>query len=158
MDELIDVTDVCGRVMRPEWLAASESVHRQLRQFREPYTDAMERVFAGGGRMRVAVRGAAVAGLAVWRAFEKTDAGLQMYVDDLVTDERRRSSGVGSTLLRSLIDTARALGCAMFELDSGTHRKRAHAFYFRERMEITAFHFVLRVGEGGGSPERPSGR
>jgi GNAT superfamily N-acetyltransferase len=120
----------------------SERVHRQLREFRLPYAEALARVFSGGGRMRVAVRDGNVAGVAVWRAFEKTDAGMQMYVDDLITDETLRSSGVGGALLRSLEETARALGCAMFELDSGTHRRRAHAFYFRERMAIAAYHFV----------------
>lgn len=100
--------------------------------------------------MRVAVRNGDVAGIAVWRAFEKTDAGMQMYVDDLVTDEPLRSSGVGTTLLRSLEETARAFGCAMFELDSGTHRRRAHAFYFREGMTIHSFHFVKPLA----TPER----
>jgi L-amino acid N-acyltransferase YncA len=143
MEQIIDVTDDAGRVVASDWLAASERVHRQLREFRRPYAEALGRVFAGGGRMRVVVRHGQVAGIAVWRAFEKTDAGLQMYVDDLITDETLRSSGVGAALLRSLMATARDLGCTMFELDSGTHRRRAHAFYFRERMTITAYHFVM---------------
>ena len=145
MDDILDITDDAGRVVHEEWLSRSEPVHRQLRAFRMPYADAMARVFAGGGRMRVLVRNGEVAGVAVWRAFKKTDAGMQMYVDDLVTDERQRSSGVGGALLRSLVGTARELGCARFELDSGTQRKRAHAFYFRERMAIDSFHFVLRL-------------
>jgi GNAT superfamily N-acetyltransferase len=142
MLELIDVTDERGRVARPDWLVRSEAVHRQLREFRRPYADALARVFEGGGRMRIAALDGRVAGVAVWRAFEKTDAGMQMYVDDLITDEAARSTGVGGALLRSLVETARALGCAMFELDSGTHRRRAHAFYFREGMAIHSFHFV----------------
>jgi GNAT superfamily N-acetyltransferase len=143
VERIIDVTDAAGRVVEPEWLAKSEATHRQLREFRGPYAEELAKVFAGGGRMRVVVRDETVVGVAVWRAFEKTDAGMQMYVDDLITDEGRRSSGVGAALLRSLIATARAIGCRMFELDSGTHRRRAHAFYHRERMAITAFHFVM---------------
>jgi GNAT superfamily N-acetyltransferase len=145
MDEIIDITDDEGRVVRPALLVASERVHRQLREFRRPYPEALARVFAGGGRMRVALDRGDVAGIAVWRAYEKTDAGMQLYVDDLIVDESRRSSGVGRALLRSLVETSRTLGCAMFELDSGTHRKRAHAFYFREGMTIGAFHFVMPV-------------
>jgi GNAT superfamily N-acetyltransferase len=140
--ELIDVTDDGGRVARPEWLERAEAVHRELRDFREPYGTVLARVFAGGGRMRVAVVDGEVAGVAVWRLYEKTHPGLQLYVDDLVTASGRRSKGVGAALLRSLEATARERGCLLLELDSGTARKRAHAFYLRERMEISAFHFV----------------
>lgn len=142
MIEIVDVTDDQGRIARPEWLEKSEAVHRELRDFRNPYATVLARVFAGGGRMRVAVVGGAVAGVAVWRIYEKTHPGLQLYVDDLVTAAARRSSGVGAALLRSLETTARERGCLLLELDSGTARKRAHAFYLRERMEIGAFHFV----------------
>ena len=140
--EIIDVTDDGGGVARPEWLAKSEAAHRELRDFREPYGTVMRRVFAGGGRMRVAVVDGEVAGVAVWRIHEKTHPGMQMYVDDLVTLPARRSKGVGAALLRSLEATARERGCLQLELDSGTARTRAHAFYLRERMAITAFHFV----------------
>jgi GNAT superfamily N-acetyltransferase len=140
--EIVDVTDDGGRVARPEWLAKSEATHRELRDFREPYDAVMRRVFAGGGRMRLAVVDGEVAGVAVWRLYEKTHPGLQLYVDDLVTLPARRSKGVGAALLRSLEATARERGCLLLELDSGTARKRAHAFYLRERMEISAFHFV----------------
>jgi len=140
--EILDVTDDAGRIVRPEWLARAEAVHRELREFRDPYAAVLARVFAGGGRMRIAALDGEVAGVAVWRVYEKTHPGLQMYVDDLVTSSARRSSGVGAALLRSLEDTARDRGCLLLELDSGTARKRAHAFYLRERMEIGAFHFV----------------
>jgi GNAT superfamily N-acetyltransferase len=140
--ELVDVTDDQGRVVSPEWLAKSEAVHRQLRKFSTPYAVALAEVFAGGGRMRVAVVDGEVAGVAVHRTYVNTSAGKRMYVDDLVTDEARRSSGVGAALLRSLETTARAQGCRLLTLDSGTWRRRAHGFYLREGMEIDAFHFT----------------
>jgi GNAT superfamily N-acetyltransferase len=140
--EILDVTDDGGRVARPDWLARAEAVHRELRDFRDPYAEVLGRVFAGGGRMRIAAVDGAVAGVAIWRVYEKTHPGLQLYVDDLVTAAARRSSGVGRALLASLEKTARERGCLLLELDSGTARKRAHAFYLRERMEIGAFHFV----------------
>jgi GNAT superfamily N-acetyltransferase len=142
MTELIDVTDDAGRVVRPDWLARSEAVHRQLRKFQRPYPEAMAEVFAGGGRMRIAVVDGEVAGVAVHRTHVNTCDGRMMYVDDLVTDETRRSAGVGAALLRSLEASARADGCRMLRLDSGTWRRRAHQFYLREKMEIDAFHFT----------------
>jgi GNAT superfamily N-acetyltransferase len=147
MPDLIDVTDATGRIARPDWLARAEPTHRELRNFAEPYETVMTRVFAGGGRMRVAVDGDAVLGVAVWRVYENTYPGLHMYVDDLVTTSTRRSTGVGRALLSSLERTSRELGCKGLALDSGTARRRAHGFYLREKLEITAFHFFRKLSD-----------
>jgi len=143
--ELIDVTDAAGRVSRPDVLARAEPVHRELRTFDEPYADVLARVFAGGGRMRVATRGGDVVGVAIYRVFENTYAARQLFVDDLVTAAAHRSGGVGAALLGSLESTARDAGCATLALDSGTSRDRAHAFYFREGLAISSYHFSKRV-------------
>ena len=88
--QIIDVTSSTGAVAHPDWLARAEPVHRELRRFRDGhdgYLDTMTRIFAGGGRMRIAVAAidGAVASVAVYRVYEKSHPGLQMYVDDLVT-------------------------------------------------------------------------
>ena len=70
-------------------------------------------------------------------------SGRTLYVDDLVTDEGARSKGHGETILKWLIEHARAAGCATFSLDSGTQRPEAHAFYFRQGLRITDFHFQM---------------
>jgi hypothetical protein len=62
-------------------------------------------------------------------------------VDDLVTDEARRSRGVGRALLAHLEEKARKLGCDVLALDSGAQRAAAHKFYFREGMHIPGFCF-----------------
>lgn len=143
------VTDVCdsaGRIVAPQWLAAAETVHRQLRpNLPADYAAKMARVFAGGGRMTVAADGASVAGLAVWRVFEDTHNGVRLYVDDLVTDEARRSRGVGHALIEALETRARAAGAVLLSLDSGTQRTRSHAFYFREGLRITSFNFKKSI-------------
>ncbi|KAF1692155.1 GNAT family N-acetyltransferase [Pseudoxanthomonas koreensis] len=78
-----------------------------------------------------------------WRVQEMLAHGRFLYVDDLVTDATTRSSGHGKALLDWLKDQARALGCASLQLDSGTQRTDAHAFYLRERLRITSFHFGI---------------
>jgi hypothetical protein len=129
-------------LVEPEWLARAEGVHRQLRpQLPSDYVAKMQAVFASAGEMCVAVQGQQVAGVAVFRSFENTHAGRKFYVDDLVTDEVLRSSGVGHGLLVFLEHMARSRGCNGMELDSGTHRTRAHRFYFREGFLITSFAF-----------------
>ena len=70
-------------------------------------------------------------------------SGKTLYVDDLVTDAAQRSQGYGEAMITGLITLAREAGCATFSLDSGTHRQEAHAFYFRQGLRITDFHFQL---------------
>ena len=125
-----------------DWLKRAESVHRQLRTaLPADYEGKMKRVFAGGARMCVAAEGDAVRGVAVYRINENTFEGLHLYVDDLVTDERQRSRGVGRALMEHLQSLARAAGCEATTLDSGTQRTQAHKFYFREGMVVSSFHF-----------------
>src|SRR5450432_3015486 len=75
-----------------------------------------------------------VAAVAGFRVMEMLATGRTLYVDDLVTDEAKRSRGNGKAMVNWLQEHARAAGCETFSLDSGTHRQEAHAFYFRERM------------------------
>ena len=136
------VTDDRGKVIAGDWLLYAEAVHRQLRPgLPEDYVGRLMEVFAGGGRMVVAAEAGEVHGLAIWRLIENTYEGRRLYVDDLVTDEQRRSRGVGKALLCWLEAHARELGCDMLALDSGVQRSRAHAFYFREGMTIASFTF-----------------
>lgn len=108
-------------------------VEQCLRQFDDGfmatalYDEGIPRAFAG------------------WRALEMLATGKQVYVDDLVTDETVRSRGYGKALLDWLKVEAKRLGCARMQLDSGTFRKDAHAFYLREGLRIEAFHFGISV-------------
>ena len=144
--QIVDVTNDSGAVVAPEWLGKAEGVHRQLRTtLPTDYAAKMRRVFGDGGRMCVAVRDDVVVGVAVYRIFENTASGRELYVDDLVSDEASRSQGVGRALLASLEEKGRALGLDVLELDSGTQRQDAHRFYFRERLAISSFHFYKRL-------------
>lgn len=90
----------------------------------------------------------AVAGI---RIAECLCDGRYLYVDDLVTDESERSKGYGDQLFDWIVDHARENGCLELGLDSGVERCAAHRFYFRKRMEISAHHFSLNVGEPQGA-------
>jgi GNAT superfamily N-acetyltransferase len=83
-------------------------------------------------------KAAAVAGI---RLINNLAWGRFIYVDDLVTDEKLRSTGLGKRLIRGLMTEARAYGCNRFELDSGVQRFGAHRFYLREGMFISCHHF-----------------
>jgi GNAT superfamily N-acetyltransferase len=89
----------------------------------------------------------AVRAVAGYRYHDKLFSGCNLYVDDLVTDSEQRSQGHGHALLAWLAEQARAQGCTQLELDSGVQRFDAHRFYFRERMHISAYHFVIPLNE-----------
>jgi GNAT superfamily N-acetyltransferase len=115
--------------LRPH-LVEAEFVARVRRMQREQFHLAF--VDAGG----------AVCAVAGYRFQDKLFSGKNLYVDDLVTDSNQRSQGHGRALLAWLMDEARQHGCENFELDSGVQRFDAHRFYLRERMHISAYHFV----------------
>lgn len=96
-----------------------------------------------GFLMAFVEEGGDVRAVAGFRYLDLLFSGLTLYVDDLVTDPRHRSSGHGRALLGWLRDQARARGCATLTLDSGVQRIEAHRFYFRERMSIQGYHFSM---------------
>lgn len=139
---VLAVTDDSGAVVESEWLMRAETVHRQLRPHLPlAYASRLAEVFANGARMAVVVDGEAVVCVAIWRLIENTYEGRRLYVDDLVSDESRRSQGAGKTMLDWLELRARSFGCDVLALDSGVQRARAHRFYFREGMFIPSFNF-----------------
>jgi len=139
---VVQITGNGGEVTQPQWLARAELIHRQLRpQLPVDYAAKMRKVFEDGGEMCVAVVAERVVGVAVFREFENTHVGRRFYIDDLVTDESDRSTGAGRSLMSYLEKLARDRGCPGLDLESGTHRNRAHRFYFREGLFITAFSF-----------------
>ena len=139
--KIVEVFAQGGQVAGNEWLARAESVHRQLRpHLPDDYPAKMTRVLKDA-RMALAVKGDTVLGLAVYRWHENTFDGLKFYVDDLVTDEAHRSSGVGHALMVHLGVVAKELGAGGLKLDSATQLTQAHKFYFREGFVITSFNF-----------------
>jgi GNAT superfamily N-acetyltransferase len=86
-----------------------------------------------------------IVSVAGFRLQNMLSSGKTLYVDDLVTDAAARSQGHGEAMLQWLIALAREADCDTFSLDSGTHRQDAHAFYLRERLRITSFHFSLSL-------------
>lgn len=85
----------------------------------------------------------AVAGYRVQRMLFQKESGRLLYVDDLVTDEGRRSKGHGRALLAWLVQEARREDCDALELDSGVQRVGAHRFYLNQGMHIASYHFRL---------------
>ena len=144
--EVVAVTGDHGTILNEDLLAQAQVIHRQLRpQIPEDYVGRMKEIFANGAEMAVARIGPEVVGLTVFRVLEKTFTGRELYCDDLVTDERRRSGGVGHALMAYMERVARSRDCDVLALDSGTQRQQAHKFYFREGLTVTSFHFSRKL-------------
>ena len=107
----------------------------------------MQRQIADGCRATVLFDADGVPrAFACWRVMEMLAVGRHVYVDDLVTDTAARSRGHGKAMLDWLKAEAGRRGCARLQLDSGTQRQDAHAFYLREGLRIEAFHFGVALG------------
>lgn len=83
-----------------------------------------------------------------FRISESLSAGRFLYVDDLVCLESHYGKGYAKALMRWIEAHARAAGCRQLSLDSGTQRQRAHHFYYRAGLSITAFHFGKPLDRG----------
>ncbi len=143
---VVPVTDEKGSIVAADLLVAAEGVHRQLRpHLPADYVARMKEVFRSGAEMAVAVDEGQVAGIIVFRVLEKTFSGRELYCDDLITDEKRRSAGVGAALIAYMVGVSRDRGVDTLALDSGTQRQQAHKFYFREGLAVGAFHFTRKI-------------
>lgn len=143
---IVEIGSPSGGIVAPELLAGAEAVHRQLRPgLPREYAEKITAIVRDGAVMCVAVRADRVVGVMVYRIFENSHAGRRCYVDDLVTDESDRSTGVGKALLEHVQSVARSGSCSSVELESGSQRSGAHRFYFRESFVITGFSFKKAV-------------
>ncbi|MBL8021706.1 MAG: GNAT family N-acetyltransferase [Leptospirales bacterium] len=123
-------------------LNSAEALHRQLRpKLPDDYVGYMQTMFKEGAGMFVMNDERLPVAIGVYRLHHTTFAGRRFYVDDLVTDEARRSRGFGKSLLAYLKEEAGRLAANVFTLESGTHRMEAHKFYFREGLVIPGFSF-----------------
>lgn len=140
-----DEVNACFAVMRElrPHVPAADFVPRVRSMAREGY----ELVYVEeDGQIR------AVAG---FRIMHLLCCGRILYVDDLVTRESDRSKGWGRALLEWLKGRAREAGCAELHLDSGVQRTDAHRFYRDNALEVSSYHFRIRLGAPASAAERP---
>jgi GNAT superfamily N-acetyltransferase len=134
------------RLTTDEEILAARRVMRQLRpQIPEAaYLETVRRMMQTDGYLQAAVfEGDTVVAVAGYRFMEMLYAGKTLYVDDLNTDETRRSRGYGKMLMDWLKDEGKDRGCVQLQLDSGVQRERTHRFYFREGLTINCYHFRI---------------
>ena len=138
------MTPMVRRLTTDDDILAARRVMRQLRpQISEAsYLETVHRMMQTDGYLQAAVfEGDTVVAVAGYRFMEMLFSGKSLYVDDLNTDETRRSRGHGRMLMEWLKREAKERGCRQLQLDSGVQREQTHRFYFREGLSINCYHF-----------------
>jgi GNAT superfamily N-acetyltransferase len=127
----------CARVLRELRTALTEEeiVERVQQQMRHGY------------RLVCIQTAEYVQSVAGYRLMQNLHYGAFLYVDDLVTRADCKRNGFAGQLFDWLLEQARDQGCSALVLDSGVQRFEAHRFYLKNRMDITAHHFVRNVRE-----------
>jgi len=140
------MSSVVRKLTTDEEILAARGVMRQLRPQipEEAYLETVRRMMKTDGYLQAAVfEGDTVVAVAGYRFMEMLFSGKTLYVDDLNTDETRRSRGHGRLLMDWLKREARDRQCAQLQLDSGVQREQTHRFYFREGLTINCYHFRI---------------
>jgi GNAT superfamily N-acetyltransferase len=145
------VTETVETVETDAAILACYDVMAQLRPqlARGSFVGTVRAMQRDGLRLACIRDGGRVVAVAGYRISTNLFCGRHLYVDDLVTDEAERSKGHGKALLAWLRRLAVEQDCDVFHLDSGSQRKRAHAFYEREGMELAGYHFSVQLKPRG---------
>ncbi len=131
-----------------EEIAACFEAMRPLRPqlVQEQFPAQVRELMAEGYQLACLTQDERVVCVAGFRIQSNFFLGRHLYVEDLSTLEAFRSTGHGARMLDWLRRKAVAERCAALDLDSGVQRHLAHRFYFREGMQIAAYHFLQRLG------------
>lgn len=116
-------------------LRTAYSKERLIAQIKEQRQQGYQLAYAESGGEVLCVAGFVMGTKLAW--------GKHIYVDDLVTAENHRSSGVGAKMIAWLKVYAQKHGCQRLQLDSGVQRFAAHRFYLREGFIISSHHFSM---------------
>lgn len=132
------------RIDTPEGVAACFELMHELRPHLASAQELVQRWQSQAGegyRMVAAYSDGAPAALAGYRVQHNLVHGRFLYVDDLVTQGRRRSTGLGAVLMDWLKAEGRVLGCARLVLDTPMSNALGHRFYFRNGLLASALRF-----------------
>ncbi|UJR31667.1 hypothetical protein I4U23_019148 [Adineta vaga] len=150
-NDQIKVLDISDLSKNEDILIQAQDVFRQLR----PNLSSDQKIYAsqirnicetGPAHMLVAISNDEkrnVLGLAIYRLSQHMKYSKFIYCDDLITDENKRSLGVGRALVNTMKKEAEKLNLNRIALDSGCQRGRAHKFYHREGFRIDQFEMTI---------------
>lgn len=129
----------------PDQIAACLAVISQLRPYLTDMSVWMDRaasLISGGYKILAVWEKDVVVAMAGFRFSDNMIYGKFLYVDDLITDMRKRGSGLGAMLLNELQSCGRAEGCGYLVLDTAATNIEARRFYEREGLKNLALGYL----------------
>ncbi|CAO3426632.1 Histone acetyltransferase HPA2 and related acetyltransferases [Azospirillum endophyticum] len=133
-----------------EEVAACFPLMRQLRPHlssEDEFVSRWRRQIAAGYRLLALWQADGPTALAGFRLQDNLVHGVHFYVDDLVTDEKARSTGAGRLMMDRLKSEARRSGCTRLVLDTPLTNMLGHRFYFRHGLLARALRFSIDLDE-----------
>lgn len=112
---------------------------------KESFIDIVRELENGGFKLAYIEDNKAIVCVAGYRILSNLCFGKNLYVEDLVTSESSRSKSYGEKMIVWLKEVAANECCRVLHLDSGTHRARAHKFYFTQNFSISDYHFYMEL-------------
>lgn len=101
-----------------------------------------------------AIREGKLVGVAgVWLG-TKVWCGNYLEIDNFVIHPDYRSKGIGSLLLERLENVGLQNDCNVLVIDSYTNNHASHRLYHKLGFEIWSFHFIRKIGNFTGGPEK----
>jgi len=133
-----DIAAICPLLAELGYPSSELAVRARLAQLEQD----------GGYTSRVAERDGQLLGLmTLGKTWMIEMDGMQVRVTALVVAEQARGLGIGAALLDEAEHWAREQGATALQLNSGTHRPEAHAFYQRCGFTHTGLRFYKRIGD-----------
>jgi len=109
------------------------------------YAELLKDMCANNYRVACAFADKKCIGLSGFWINTKIYSGKYVEIDNLVIDEKYRSSGVGKLICDWIIVKAKEEGCETAMLDAYVENSPAHRFYFREGYKVRGFHFIKKI-------------
>ena len=101
-----------------------------------------------------AIREGKLVGVAgIWLG-TKVWCGNYLEIDNLVIHPDYRAKGIGSLLLERLENVGLQNDCNVLVIDSYTNNHASHRLYHKLGFEIWSFHFIRKIGNFTGGPEK----
>lgn len=104
--------------------------------------DRAKALRAGGYKILAMWEENTVVAMAGYRLGDNMIYGKFLYIDDLITDEQKRGSGLGALLLEELQKIGRLADCHYMVLDTAATNTEARRFYRREGLMELAVGFI----------------
>lgn len=130
-----------------EEIQACFSVLAQLRPHvkEDVFLSIIRSQFKKGYQLAAVILNNNVVAVAGFHLRENLAWGKYLYIEDLVSEQTQRSTGLGHVLLKWLHNEAKENNCDQLHLDSGIQRKDAHRFYEKEGMMFASHHYSSQL-------------